>query len=543
MTKPVKMTAHSAVKRKLQDANVLAQLSISSDLQGNYADAVRHARRAVKVAPDRADVQNSLGALLARLDQRQLAKKCFERAIELAPEEPQGYLNLGRSLLDLFGRADQAAELFQQALRIAPQSDMAYFMLCCALVRQGPVDRVLSQLHRLRTLMPDRHRAYISTVESLMREGRYFEAKACCLEALKMCPQSGEAHALLGEIAFVFREGEEAVTHYREAVRQSPNSDSIVAGFLRVLAGMACFEQAREVFQATTHLLLLNQRFRYRVWVGEPLAGKSLLLRTTRGNGDAIQFCRYAVCGKEQGARIIVQSSPNLQALLLTNPGIDAVVLEDELIPEVDYEFDFELFGLPLGMDLDTAGGYVPYLFPSDAIRADWGNRIKAKAQLRVCLAWSGGQLYENDPYRQRAIPLSQLQPILNIPGIAFFTVQKGRGAKELQEQPSGMITNLATEIRDYLDTAAILTHMDLVISNDSSIAHLAGAIGAPTWVLLPYAADWRWQLHRDDSPWYPTMRLFRQPYPGEWADPVNAVCEELRKLINIRAAEAPIVS
>jgi tetratricopeptide (TPR) repeat protein len=529
------------MKRNIQDAGALAQLSIRSDRQGNHADAVRHARKAVKVAPDRADVQNSLGALLARLDQRQLAKKCFERAIELAPEQPHGYLNLGRLLLELPGQTDRAAKIFQQALRIAPQSELAYLGMCCALVRQGPLDRVLTQLRRVETLMPDRHRAYLSTVEALMRDGRHLEAKACCLEAFKMYPQSGEAQALLGEIAFVLREGEEAVTRYREAVKQSPNSYGIVAGLLRALAATARFEEARETLQSTAHLLFSNQGFRYQVWAGEPLAGKSLFLRVARGNGDAIQFCRYAMRAKEQGARIIVQSPQGLQALLLTNPAIDTVVLEDEPVPAADYEFDFELLGLLLGADLNRAGDYVPYLFPGDAIRAEWGNRIKAKTRPRVCLAWSGVPSYENDPYRRRPIPLSQMQPIFEIPGVEFFALQKGRGGNELQKQPPGMITNLGMEIRNYLDSAAALTHMDLVISNDSSIAHLAGAVGAPTWVLLPYAANWRWQLHRDDSLWYPGMRLFRQQHPGEWDDPVNAVCEELRKFINVRTAEASV--
>ncbi len=533
--KSTSTVAPLADPKRPPDAAALAQQSMLADRRGDYDLAVRLARKALKLAPQTAQAQNSLGILLAKLEQAPLARKCFERAIQAAPEEPHGYLNLGKLLLDRFGRPDQASDLFEKALRAAPESQLGYFGLCCALVRQGPLDRVLGHLHRLRAVMPNRHRAYFNTVEALMREGRHFEAKACCLEALKLQREDGETHALLGELAFVFREAEEAVMHYRSAVRLSPGSPSVVSGLLRALAGMGRFEEARKAVLAAGNLFPLRDKYRYRPWSGEPLEGKTLLLKAARGNGDAIQFARYTALAKERGARVIVQSPASLRALLLTVPGIDSVTSPDEPPPQADYEFDFELLGLHLGMDLETAGRFVPYLFPDEAIRSEWGRRLGERKQLRVCLSWSGQLLWESDPYRQRAIPLRQLGPIFTMPEVSFFTVQKGRGAKEIQEHAAGLMTDMAAG--DYLDNAAALTHMDLVISNDSSIAHLAGALGVRTWVLLPYSADWRWQLDREDSPWYPGMLLFRQQQPGDWSDPVNAACAALRKLAPAEAA------
>ncbi len=522
------------------DPTVLLRASTEASDAGDLDVALAYARQAADLAHDQAELQNAIGIALAYLGDFETSRRCFERAIALTPSKPDGYLNLGRLCLDKLDRPDDAAQLYRRAIGLAPQVMAGYLGLCAALVRRGDLEHVLAIIARS-GLVPDLHVAYLPIAEALTREGRYGEARICCERLLDARPAEANAHALLGEIAFALREPDHAVRCYERAVELAPTAPATVSGLLRALASLGRLSEAKRLYLAAGEAMSAMQKFRFPAWRGEPLTGKTLFLQTSRGFGDAIQFARYASIARDLGARVIVQTAAAIAPLLRTVGGIDTVILPQDDPGRVDYECDFELFGLVAGITLEDAGRYVPYMAVPE-VSAEVGRDAAHGSALRVALTWENRQLYERDPYRNRAIPLTSLRPLCERPGdVEFFAIQKGLGAQQLRRDAdlSSRVQAVDRDLRHYGDTAAWLSRMDVVICIDSSIAHLAGALGKPTWLLLSYAADWRWGWHGETSPWYPTARLFRQERPGDWTGPVHAVSQALDQLSRRRHERA----
>jgi hypothetical protein len=273
-------------------------------------------------------------------------------------------------------------------------------------------------------------------------------------------------------------------------------------------------------------------------WDGQPIAGKTLLIHDEQGFGDTFQFMRLVARAKARsGARIIFEVNQETESLARRMGGFDVLTVRGALPPPFDLHC--ELMSLPMAMGLQLADlpGSVPYLIPDPARQGLWRERLAPTAGLKVALVWAGRPAHLNDA--NRSMSLAQLAP-LAMPGVTFLSIQKGPSEDLAATPPSGMsLLNLSPQITDFEDTAAILSLADLLISVDSSPAHLAGALGRPTWVMLPFVPDWRWLMHRDDSPWYPEARLFRQPAPGDWTQPVAAMRQALGDLLTA-AAQTP---
>jgi len=367
----------------------------------------------------------------------------------------------------------------------------------------------------------------------LARHGRLDEAVAHVQLALELAPGLPEALNNLGAILERAGRLENAIACYQAAVRARPSfADAHVnLGMAWLLEGR--FEQGWQEYEwrlKGSGLRGLSQP----LWDGAALEGRAILLRAEQGLGDTIHFVRYATLLKCQGATVVGECPDRLVPLLGAVPGVDAVFAQGNALPAFDVYAP--LMSLPriLGTRLETIPGQVPYLSVPHELAAAWAARIAAAAapgHHRIGLVWASNRVAKN--VRDRSLPLASLAPLAEAPGCAWFSLQRGPAAREAVSPPAGWsITSLEDESGQITDTAAAMLNLDLIITVDTLAAHLAGALGRPVWVLLPFAPDFRWMRGRSDSPWYPTMRLFRQPRPGDWPAVAREVLAQLQTLI-----------
>ncbi len=284
------------------------------------------------------------------------------------------------------------------------------------------------------------------------------------------------------------------------------------------------FEQGWSDYEYRWKLAASPRPYQHRQpqWRGESLEGKTILLYTEQGLGDTLQFARYIPMVAKQAGRVYLVCQPALERLFLQWPSVHLLTDLYERLPAYDLHCAVTSLPLAFGTRLDSIPAQVPYLLPDPALAERWSRRLGATGRLRVGLAWAGNPLHQND--RQRSIALSRLAPPLAqlADRVAFYSLQKGDAAGKGREVPELNLVDLDTELNDFTDTAAAISCLDLVISVDTAVAHLAGALGVRVWTLLAFASDWRWLLDRTDSPWYPTMRLFRQRTAGDWEEPLR---------------------
>ncbi len=272
----------------------------------------------------------------------------------------------------------------------------------------------------------------------------------------------------------------------------------------------------------------MRRSFSAPQWFGaEPIRGKTILLHAEQGLGDTLQFVRYVSRVAAQGARVVLEVQPALKDLISGIEGPAEVIARGEDLPEFDIHCPLLSLPLAFGTRLDTIPADIPYLtVPPDRITA-WSSHLERSALHRVGLAWSGGRTHRND--HNRSIALTHLAPLFADPQIQFVSLQQELRDGDLEIlQANPQIVHFGDELHDFADTAAVVSELDVVISVDTSVAHLAGALGKPVWILLPFAPDWRWLLDRKDSPWYPTARLFRQPKIADWDGVIECVRQEL---------------
>jgi tetratricopeptide (TPR) repeat protein len=527
--------AHYREALRLQPGSpeVLNDLGVALAALGQPDEAGARLQEAVRRRPDFAPAHRNLGALLARQGQPDEAVRCLEEALRLQPGDPEACYNLGNVLRQL-GRNDEAIGLYRQALRGQPGRADAYNNLGLALIqarRFGEAAVFLRQGVRLR---PESASSHNNLGLALTDLGRSAEAEACFHEALRLQPGYIDAHNNLG-IAYR-KQGrlDQALACLDVALWLDPRS--VGAHFNRALAllqsgdlaeGFAEYEW-RWQFEHMTPPSFPQPR-----WDGSPLAGRTILLATEQGLGDTIQFIRYAPVLRRQGARVLVQSPAALVPLLRTCGGIEQVLARGEPLPEFDVHAP--LLSLPglLGTTLDTIPAEVPYLSADPARVEVWRQRLQGVEGFRVGIVWQGGRKYPDDHWR--SVPLAHFAPLAEVPGVHLVSLQKGPGTEQLQAMRFPVVElspEPDVEGGAFLDTAAVMKNLDLLVMSDTSVTHLAGALAVPTWVATSAAPDWRWLSGREDSPWYPTLRLFRQTRLGDWTNVFGRLAAELGRLV-----------
>ena len=451
-----------------------------------------------------------------------------------AATNPSAAEHSGRLLQEVMqlhqaGRLEEAEAGYRRVLEQEPQNAIALQFLGVLSMQRGEPERgeqLIRQALGIRADIPD---FYNNLGLCLRLQDRLEEAQDCYRRAIAIKSDYAPAYNNLGLDLQAVGAVDEAIAAYRNALQlQSQFADAHwnlgLAYLLKgdLVAGWAEYEWRLRCQPFTRDGLVLDN---ISPWQGEPVAGKTILVRREQGAGDTLQFIRFIPQLLQRGARVLLDVPPDLAEL--SRSVAPVVELLDRRVPHPTPDYYVNLMSLPrlLGVTLDNLQAVVPYLSPDPGKVAAWHARLEGYHGKKIGIVWAGNPKHTND--RNRSITLKQLSPLFDRDGPAWFSLQIGDAADQLVTFRT-FITDLGPELHSYSDTAAALSALDLLITVDTSVAHLAGALGRPAWVMLPYAPDWRWLLEREDSPWYPGLRLFRQERRGDWSGVVNKLAAAL---------------
>jgi tetratricopeptide (TPR) repeat protein len=467
----------------------------------DFGGAAAACRRALALKPDEPDTWNVLGVALAGLGRFEDAAAAYQEAAARDPANADVHNNLAAARLEL-GCLDEAATAVDQALAARPSFAQAWHNLACIRREQSRCDDGLAAVDRALALDPDFHEAWLAKGALLGDAGRTDEAIAVYRDLIARAPDCAEAHFHLATdllLTGVFAEGwREHEWRWRRGPQQYRRRD-----------------------------------FEPPMWDGGDFVGKTLLIHAEQGIGDTFQFIRFAALAKARGGAVVVEAPARLHALLNTAAGIDRLVASGGPLPP--FATHAPLLSLPLIFGTDLASIPAPgrYLAADPALVRRWRMRLEALPRPWVGLAWQGSPTYRGD--RRRSIPLKLFAGLVREGPASFISLQKGPGEEQIAASGLAEVLHHFAAAVDvgpdaFVDTAAIIENLDLVITSDTAVPHLAGALGRPVWTLLPFAPDWRWLLGREDSPWYPTMRLFRQKSSGDWPEVIARVAVALAR-------------
>lgn len=502
--------------------------------EGRLADAEAAYRRALSLRPGYVDAHNNLGNLLQLARRLPEAEASYRQALALRPDYAEAWNNLGM-LLRAGQRLGEAEAAYRRAADLRPDYADAHHNLGNLLKESERPVEAEAAYRRALALKPDYAEAHNNLGILLKRDGRLAEAEATYRRALALQPDRAEIHNNLGIMLKTNRRLAEAEAAHRRALELMPTYVEARLSLCLLLLTLGRYAEAWPLYESRyaperKTVAVPFPSLPWPQWQGESLAGKSLLIWPEQGFGDYIQCARFAPLLKARGvARLTMLCRAPLAPLLETVQGVDAVVTDAAGLAAHDYWCFVLSLPLHFAVTADTLGDApLPYVRALPARMARWRKRLPAAGR-KVGLVWKGSSGHGNDG--NRSLPgLASLAPLWAVPGVAFVSLQKGQGEEEAEEPPAGQpLLALGTQMEDFADTAAIVNQLDLVICVDTAIAHLAGALGKPCWVLLPAIdTDWRWLLERMDSPWYPSLRLFRQAEGDDWGRVIDEVAAAL---------------
>jgi Tfp pilus assembly protein PilF len=473
-----------------------------------------------------------LGLAFNAQKQHQKALESFDLAIQLQPDFFEAHSNRG-AMLAALGRHEDAIESYRKALTIRPDFADAHCNLASALTQLRRYDEALASLDRALALRADYPDALYNRGNALKPLQRYEEALASYDRAIALQPNHADTHNNRGQVLRELERYDEALASYDRALALRPKHvmAHCNAAALRLLTGD--FERGWSHYEwrwLKKSVIPTKRNFSQPAWNGrDPIAGKTILIHSEQGLGDTIQFCRYVPLVAARGARIIFEVQKTLQTLMTSLGSGGQIVPKGDPLPAFDLHCP--LVGLPLafGTRLETIPSTTGYLSaPAQHVTA-WQSRLEGKPRPRIGLVWSGNPGHERD--RERSIGLHEFLPLLDALAAeaTIVSLQKDVRAEDAAFlKARADILDSGDALENFSDTAALISQLNLVISVDTSVAHLAGALGKPVWILLTYFPDWRWLLGRDDSPWYPTARLFRQDQSRTWGGVIARVRQAL---------------
>jgi tetratricopeptide (TPR) repeat protein len=520
---------------KKSDANLLYLLGTAHAQIGQLEQAIKQLNRSVVLDPKNAAAHKNLGVALHILKRSDAALASFDRAIALKPDDAEAYANRGQALRSL-ARLDDALASFDREIELSPGSAAAHNDRATVLSELGRFDEALASSDRAIALNPDYAEAYSNRGKALKDLGRLEEALASYERAIELNPHLAEVHSNRGNALRDLGRLDEAMTSYDRAIALMPdyaeaywNKSLLLLLRGQYVEGWRLYEWRLKTGHATNADRVASPRW----WRGqEDVRGKRLLILSEQGYGDHVQFCRFLPQLSPLGAELVFEVPPPLVSFVQTLNCEMTVVARGNPLPSFDICCRIMSLPMILGTKVETIPADVPYLFADRTKVEAWSRKldVDGRERLRVGLAWSGSRTHKGDA--NRSIPLAALLPIAELP-VELHSLQPECRQHDLETlRQHEEIRQHQDDLRDFSDTAALIGCLDLVISVDTSVAHVAGALGKPVWIVLPFIPDHRWMLDRADSPWYPTARLFRQIRIGDWQTVINEVVSSLRDLV-----------
>ncbi|HYV34969.1 MAG TPA: tetratricopeptide repeat protein [Gemmataceae bacterium] len=507
--------------------------------QGRLADARLEFQKAVQLQPDDTDARNNLAVVLIHLQRYGEAALHFQQVLRTRPELVEAHIGLGVCLQRELKR-DEAVACYRQALQLAPGHVKAQNNLGVALMEMNRLEEAATSFEQAVKAKPDHVDSHVNLGIVRMKQGRLDESAACYRKALDLAPNLVDALGGLGAVLTIQGHLSEAMIYFEQALRLNPHhADAHLNRAVILLLqgqwekGWVEYEWRWRTKTFAAHALPQPR------WDGSELAGRTILLQAEQGLGDTLHFIRYAPLVKERGGKVILQCEPSLVRLLTGVQGIDSLVTRGSPIPPFDvYAPLVSLAGI-FHTTPTTIPATIPYLHGNAQLVSQWRGELSSVKGLKVGIAWHGSPSHAANHFR--SFPLAKFAPLAKIKGVQLISLQKGPGAEQLaalgtQFSVQDLGYRLDATAGPFMDTAAVMKNLDLVIACDTATAHLAGALGVPVWVALSVTPDWRWLLERADTPWYPTMRLFRQKRLGDWDDVFQQMTTQLQSLAQSHA-------
>ncbi len=554
----------------MNQTDTLFQQALALHQQGQLHNAATLYQQVLRLHPNHFDALHLLGVITAQSGQTQQALALIGQAIALNPSHPQAHFNYARAFHQL-GQLDLAATYYEKAIALDPHQADAHNNLCSILYQLKRLDEALVSVERALILAPEMAQAHNNRGLILNDLHRFHEALSSYDRALSLNPEFAECHYNRGNTLRELNQFEAAKASFRRAIDIRPDYAKAHNNYGYALFETLCLDQAEHHYQlalainpdlADAHINLAvlylltgrfqlgwkeyewrwkldtlelyspQQRFTQPLWLGhEPLAGKTILLHAEQGLGDTLQFCRYARLVTDLGAQVILEAQAPLVPLLSRlNKGTPCIAQDDQL-PHFDHHCPLMSLPLAFKTTLDTIPDQAGYLNSDPQRVARWQSRLGQYSKPRIGLSWRGNPAHRNDHHRSIS-----LKALLEMLPTHFQYVSLQKDLLPVDHETLAAFPNVLhfeQEISDFDDTAALCELIDLIISIDSSVAHLAGALGKPVWILLPKAPDWRWLLDRSDTPWYPSATLYRQTEPMQWDAVFQQVSHDLQVLFS----------
>lgn len=574
-----------AIAADPENAEYLSNLASAVLAQDRIDDAIALYERAISVDKESRTARIGLANALHEKNDPDASIAYFEDAAKREPDAPGPLSHLGRALIDAqrydeaistilkslelqinfapshtaLGEAFHAMQMYKEALEshktailLDPEDTYSHFKIADTYLKLNKVTEAHEHLLRVISIAPKDPNGYLKLGSSYFyAEDRYEDAMRMFQQALELNPQQALTYNNIGAVKHDHGETHEAVESFRKALTLRPNYPTakhnlalslLLHGELK--EGWECHECRLETRERAYVYRLIHKLFSIiPKWDGKSsLEGKYILLMHEQGFGDSIQFLRYVRLLLDRGARVAVHVKNPLYRLFQSFTPAVTLIRESDPLPPCDCAY--VLMSLPFALGTDTVAdipSFPSYLAADPQLADLWRQKIASistsEQHLRVGVVWAGNPEHGND--RHRSIALETFQQLFSLPKIEFYSLQKGKPLEGLKALPPGMsVHNLGDQCEDFADTAAAIHNLDLVISVDTSVVHLAGALGHPTWVLVPHTPDWRWLQERDDSPWYPSMRVFRQPAISDWDSVIKRVANELTILQQKKAGQ-----
>jgi len=546
----------------------LNQLGICLLKSGSAVRAELAFSRAIAYEPDNAEFHCNRGVALDSLSRYEEAIYCYQEALFCKPDFFNAMFNLGNAYVSI-NKPEEARACFGRVVEFNQNFTAAYLCLGEVEKRLRNFPLALASFESAIAIDPGCAEAFQGIAEVCQAAERFEDAIVAYGKVLALKPRNAAAINMLGTAYQSIEQLDKAEECYRLALTLTPDKLTVLNNLAVVLNSQGRLEEAVDVYRqllkidsgyADGHwnlsvaLLALGEysegwrEFEWRfkkanpvssrifsqpLWDGSDLAGRTILLHAEQGFGDTIQFVRYAVLVSQRGGNVIIECQVHaLKRLLLSLEGVAGVIVAGDPLPHFDCHLPLMSLPLVFGTTLETIPAHVPYLFAQPADIDKWREWLESRGTIRVGLVWFGRQSQVLN--RKRSCPLGTFAQLASVPNIEFYSLQIGEGVEQIRKcDPGFPLLDLTEHVHDFADTAAFISNLDLVVSIDTAVAHLAGALGVHTWILLPYSSDWRWLCGRHDSPWYPTMRLFRQPLQGDWPSLMKDVAGALQAYVH----------